>query len=385
MILPFFLLYSGFLFWYGGTFLHIGTIEVITLETNPFISSLVNLSFFLFGKSDFTFRLPSLITALMSLLLYYRISQYFLKRERDIFFSLLLFSLMPGFMISALLINKAIFLIFLILLFIYAFIYFRFFSYLLLVVFTFLDYSFIALYFSLVFYSVYRKDTKLLFFTLLLLTANANYFDYTIGGHPRGHFMEWLVVYAAIFSPFVFIYFIMALMKSEKNIVWFISFFSFFISMILSFRQRIHIDDFAPYVIVSVLFMVKSFLSSYRVRLKVFRQKYRVIYGSLLVSLLLFDLIMFFNTPLYTTVSQPKKHLAYDFSFSKETAEMLREKGIDNITCEDKILCKKLHFYGIGYGNTHYVSSKMSKKAEKIFFSYRGREVFVVYVTKLNN
>jgi 4-amino-4-deoxy-L-arabinose transferase-like glycosyltransferase len=116
----YFLFYYSLLFWYA-IHLNIGDFEVLSLQNSNLINYISNFFFSFFGSNNFSLRLPSLILSLFSVILYYKIAKYYLKSQREINFTLIIFSLMPGFIIASLLYNKSIYLIFITLLFIYAF------------------------------------------------------------------------------------------------------------------------------------------------------------------------------------------------------------------------------------------------------------------------
>ncbi|MEO1923136.1 MAG: hypothetical protein ABGX25_01305, partial [Nautiliaceae bacterium] len=308
----FLLFYYSFLLWYGIEFLSFSIVEVKSIEHFWPLEYILQFSFSLFGHNDFALRLPQIIISFLSSVLFLKISEDYFEKRSDIFFNLVIFLLIPGFIISSLIVNKSIYLLFCTLLFIYFYKHYRFFSYLLLILYIFLDYSFISLYFALVFFAIYKRDSKFLLFVLILLAVNANFFDYRITGKPRGYFLDVLGTYILIFSPFVFIYFLYTLYKGfffKKDIIFFISVFSFLLSILLSFRQRIKIDDFAPYVLPYVIFMVKIFLSSYRVRLPVFRKWYRILFIFLFATIIIFDIALFLNR--YT----PARGLSGSFYF----------------------------------------------------------------------
>jgi len=373
----YFLFYYIFLFWYA-IHLNIGDFEVVYLQNHSLMNYISNFFFSIFGKNNFSLRLPSLIFSIFSVVLYKKIVVYYFKSQKEVNLTLIIFSLMPGFIIASLLYNKSIFLIFLTLLFIYAFLYYRFFSYLLLAVYVFFDYSFISLYFGLIFYSIYKKDTKFLIYSLLLLMINANYFHYDINGHPYGHFINLLLVYLAIFSPFVFIYFLYAILKSLKKptLLWFISSFALFFSIILSFRQRIRIDDYAPFVIVSLIFMIKIFFNDYKIRLKMFRRPFQILFIFLFSTLLIFDIA------LLTTKFYLNKRIVTQFNNSKSIAKFLFDKKINYIYCNNDIFCQKLYFYGLQKGDKYYI--KLDKKSKKVSILHNETKLLDEYVSKLN-
>jgi hypothetical protein len=373
----YFLFYYSLLFWYA-IHLNIGDFEVLSLQNSNLINYISNFFFSFFGSNNFSLRLPSLILSLFSVILYYKIAKYYLKSQREINFTLIIFSLMPGFIIASLLYNKSIYLIFLTLLFIYAFLYYRLFSYILLSFYTLFDYSFISLYFGLIFYSIYKKDTKFLIYSLILLMINANYFNYSIGGHPRGYFIDAFVVYLSIFSPFVFIYFLYAILKMIKKptFLWFISAFALLFSIILSFRQRIRIDDYAPFIIVAVIFMIKIFINDYKVRLKIFRKPFQVLFVFLLFSLITFDIVLLSSKYFIN------KKIFSQFNYSQKIAHFLKKHKINYIYCNDKIFCKKLYFYGLKKGNQYYIN--FDKKSKKVSILHNKVKLYDEYVSKLN-
>ena len=372
----YFLFYYIFLFWYA-IYLNIGNFEISYLQNSNLLNHISTLFFSILGKNNLSLRFPNLIFSFFSILLYAKIAKYYFKSTEEINFTLIIFSLMPGFIIASLLYNKSIYLIFLTLLFIYTFLYYRFFSYILLVLYTFLDYSFISLYFGLVFYSIHKKDTRFLIYSLILLMINANYFHYDINGHPSGHFLNLFIVYLAIFSPFVFVYFLYAVLKIFKkpNLLWFISTFALLFSIILSFRQKIRIDDYAPFVIVSVIFMIKVFLSDYRIRLKIFRKPFKFLFAFLFLSLIFFDVLLlssryFFNEKMFS-----------QFNYSQEVAKFLKKENINYIYCNNKTFCKKLYFYGLQKGNIYYIN--FDEKSKKVSILHNKTKLYDKYVSNL--
>ena len=372
----YFLVYYLFLFFYAN-YMDIGDLEIDYLSKNYPITYIENI-FLSFGHTNLLLRLPSLILSIFSIFLYYKISQKYLKKEKDIYFATIIFSLMPGFIIASLLFNKSIYLIFLVLIFIYSFLYYRFYSYIFLFLFTIVDYSFISLYLGLIFYSIYKRDTKFLIYSIILLGINANYFNYEIGGHPRGHFLDVISIYFAIFSPFVFIYFLYSLIKKIKtpNLLWFISSWGLLFSILLSFRQKIKIDDFAPFVIVSVVFMVAIFFKDYRIRLKPFRLKFKFLFSLLFSSLLLFDLILFSSIYIF------ENKIFSQFRYSYEIYSYLKTNNIDYISSNNKKLLNKLSFYGLKQGDKYFVY--FDKNSKKVSILHNNKLLYNFYVSKVN-
>jgi len=372
----YFLFYYSFLLLYAN-YMDIGDLEINYLSKNYPITYIENI-FLSLGHTNLLLRLPSLILSIFSIFLYYKISQKYLKKEKDIYLSTIIFSLMPGFIIASLLFNKSIYLIFLVLFFIYSFLYYRFYAYVLLLVYSIVDYSFISLYLGLIFYSIYRKDSGFLVYSIVLLGINANYFNYKIDGYPQGHFLDVISIYFVIFSPLVFIYFLYALVKIYKKptLLWFISSWGLLFSILLSFRQKIKIDDFAPFVIVAVVFMIEVFFKDYRVRLKIFRFRFRLLFIFLFLSLLFFDLL------LLSSVYILDHKIVTQFCYSRQISTKLEKLNINKIYCNDKKLCKKLYFYGIKKGKIYYLH--WNKHTKKVSISHNNRKIYNFYVSKLN-
>jgi len=376
-LISFFILFYLFLFAYAY-YMDIGFLEAEYFYHNYPITYIENIFLYFLGHNNLSLRLPSLILSIVSIFLYYQISKKYLKKTQDIYLATIIFALMPGFIIASLLFNKSIYIIFLVLFFIYLFLYKRFLSYILLLSYTIVDYSFFTLYLSLIFYSIYKKDTKFLIFSIILFMINANYFDYTIGGKPKGHFLDVLLIYFSIFSPFVFIYFIYSLIKSIKKptLLWFISSVTLLFSILLSFRQRIKIDDFAPFVIIAVVFMIMVFFKDYRIRLKTFRTFYKKLFVFLFSSLIVFDILLFlspyvFNQKMFT-----------QFRYSQKIYTFCIKHNIDEVKCKNTHFCKKLYFYGLHKGNKYLISFDELRK--KVSISHNHKVLYNFYVSKLN-
>ncbi|WP_456480196.1 glycosyltransferase family 39 protein [Nautilia sp.] len=369
-----------FLLWYGVNFLSYSIVDVRSIEHFPVLNYILNFSFLIFGKNDIGLRFPGVLTGFLSILLFYKITGFYLKKEKDRFFAVLIFMLIPGMIISSLIVNKSVYIIFLTLLFVLLYKYNKIVSYVMLGFLVFIDYSFISLYFALIFYAVYKKDNFLLVLSLLFLAINANYFNYDIGGKPKGHFLDLFGTYFLIFSPFVFIYFIFAIYKGffdkKRDIIFFIAFFTFLISVLLSFRQRIKIDDYAPFTLVYVVYMVKYYLNSYRVRLPVFRKFYKILFFILFISLIVFDIALFLNR--YT----PARNLSSSYYFIKPLVFQLKQREINYIESDNKRLLKALEFYGLKKGKEYKI--KYKKRENKVSIFHKNRKFLEIDVSKLN-
>lgn len=371
--------------------LSISYFEASTLYgKKSFLQFIANLSFNIFGQNDFGLRIPMIIFHISSVILIYKISKKYLKYNVDRIWTVIIFILLPGVISSSLIFNSAGIIIFGLLLFIYLYekidiIY----NYILLFLYLFIDSGFIYLFFALVFYGNRIKNYKFSFFNIFLVICSFLIYGIPAHGTPKGHFLDLIALYSAIFSPIIFIYIFYVLYKKiltkEIELIWFISFSTLIISMILSFRQRIELEVFAPYLIISLPLAVQMFSSSYRVRLKMFRKKYKFIFIFSLTLLLINSFIILFNKELYSFVKNPKKHFAYKMYVAKELANKLKEKDIKCITTSTKMQ-DRLRFYGINRCNRYILNRDILNKDKGIIvtISYNDVEVYKAIVTKIN-
>jgi len=93
----------------------------IFFEGQGFLHYLVQLSTHFFGQNDYALRAPFIVLHLLSILLMYQISKFYLKRGEDRLLSVVVFVLLPGIVSSALLVNASSVVIFFTLLFLYLF------------------------------------------------------------------------------------------------------------------------------------------------------------------------------------------------------------------------------------------------------------------------
>ncbi|MDR0467314.1 MAG: hypothetical protein LBG67_00510 [Campylobacteraceae bacterium] len=268
---------------YGVSMLSISYYEAqIFFYEKGFVHHLVNLSCSIFGQSDYALRVPFIFLHALSTLLFYKVGEPYLKREIDRVVSVLIFVLLPGTVSAALLVNGVSLIIFFTLLFL--FFYQRDdkkIAYVVLCLALFVDRGFVILYFLLFFYAIVKRDNVLIALSLLLFSVSFYFFGYEVSGKPKNFFLDTFGVYAAIFSPFIFFYFVYTmyriLIKKRKTVLWWISFGAFVCSILLSFRQKVPIESFAPYLIISIPLLVRTFLNSYRVRLPQHRKVYKVL------------------------------------------------------------------------------------------------------------
>ena len=135
---------------------------------NSLLTILTNGSIYIFGQNDIALRLPFILFYTFSVVLMYKITEDFFKKESDRLISIVIFMLLPGLLSASILVNSAIVVTFFTLLYIYYYKSVNKHSYVLLVLFLFIDNSFAILFLALFFYSLNKKDNKLLILSLIL-------------------------------------------------------------------------------------------------------------------------------------------------------------------------------------------------------------------------
>lgn len=355
---------------------------------NSLLTVITNLSIYLFGQNDIALRLPFILFYAASVILMYKITENYFRYEKDRFLSILIFMILPGVISASLLVNSAIIVIFFTLLYVYIFQKFNKHSYFLLVFYLFIDNSFAILYMAIFLYSLKNQDKKLTYVSIVLFILSMYIYGFATDGKPRGFLVDTFAVYATVFSPVLFLYFMYAIyragIKKDFTLSWYISVTAFALSIIFSLRQRIYIEDFAPYVVISIPLMLKTFLHSYRVRLKEFRKFYNILAITIIGMLLLNVVVTFVNKPLYLLLPNPTKHFVYQYHFAKEIAEELKKRKINNIFLEDKELLLRLKFYHISEGEEYFASLKpFYNYDERITINYYGMNMISIYLKKL--
>lgn len=362
---------------------------VILFEGTSLVHYLVHYSTSIFGQNDLALRLPFILLHVGSLILLYKIGKLFLKRKLDRVISIALYAMLPGVNSAAILVNGAYIVIFLTLLFVYLYMSgYKKSSYLILVLSLFADNSFSILYLSLFFYSIFNKEKQLLWLSLLLFGISMYMYGFDTGGKPKGYFLDTLGVYATVFSLFLFLYFIYVLyrilIKEEKNLLWYIAFSSFLLSLLLSFRQKLMLEDFAPFVVLAIPLIVKVFFNSYRVRLPRHRKYHNISFGVVFTFLIINLFVSYFNKPMYYFLKESDNHFAYKYHIAKDLSKILKEKKIYNIKTTDKKLALRLKFYGIESGDIYNLSHSSFKKNsfETIDIKYFGKTIKSFYLYK---
>ncbi len=349
---------------------------------------IVSLFTAIFGQNDFALRLPMILMHTIGAFLYYDISKSMFKKPSDQVWGLIVYLLLPGVNSAAIMVDGAGLVLFLLLLFLFVYKHKRSFAYVLLPLYVFVDASFAFLYLALSFYAMEKRKTLLLFSSVGLFGVSMYFYGIEIGGHPTNYFLNTLGLYAAIFSPFIFIYMIYALyrtgLKEERNILWYLGATAFLFSLLLSFRQHMKLEELAPYLLVATPIMVKTFLSSYRIRLRQFRRGYRILLALTLGFLLFSTMMIYMNKALYLFIPNPSKHFVYNNHVIKELASELKTLGITALLTKDQRLQLRLRFYGIKEDSSvRLYKHKPLIDSKDVTIRYNGVKIAEYYVTNL--
>lgn len=297
-------------------------------------------------------RIFSVTFGFVSIALFYAAAKGYFLKDEDAYLATTIFMYLPGILTASVLVNVAIIVLPLVLLFVlfYERGAFWILPLIMLTIF-FIHEASIIFFAALLMYAYVHKDRKLMVVSLAFLFA----FIYLekgieIGGRPSGHFIEIFGLYATVFSPFVFLYFFYVmyriLLREKKTLLWYISFTALAFSLLLSLRQKIQITDFAPYVMISVLVMLDTFNRSVRVRLPQFQKRYR--WGFYVVTgfLALTVFVTIFHKVSYDLSNDPGKHFAKRVYEPYILAQSLKSKGV---RCYDGSVGSKyqLRYYSI--------------------------------------
>lgn len=349
---------------------------------------LITLSLNFFGHNDYALRLPMIMLHMVSVILFYDIAKFYVSRQSDRLWIVLIYILLPGVTSAALIVDNAGLNIASLFLFIYIYLNYGRYSLLMLPVLVFLDPSFAYLFVGLALYGLYRKEYLYTYIGVVALSVSIWLYGIHVGGSPESRFLDVLGVYTAIFSPIVFIYLFYVLYRrmisKEWDLIWIIAFSAFLISILLSFRQKVDVQMFAPFLLVSLPLAAQTFLSTYRIRLREFRRRYQILFYTAFSLLIINTLAVFFNQWFYRLIDNPTKHFSYPMHIAKELSEVLQHENIHCIDAGEEKLQLRLRFYGIGECNAQRLEKKQTTSGTKVTISYKNIPVFVRYVTIVN-
>ena len=344
----------------------------IFFQKHSLFGYILKLSAHFFGQNDLAVRGVMIFFHIASVVLMYKVSKFYIKLEFDRIVAVLLFVLLPGTLASALIINNAGICITLALLCIYLFhikkkILFCLFFCLAF----FIDGDFLIFYAGFFIFALYKRKPPLAWLSAILFLLTLYFFGFETNGRPSGHFIDTFGIFAAVFSPFVFIFFVYTIyriwVKEKKDLLWFIAICSFCFCMIVSVRQRLELEQFLPFCVIATPLMVRVFFNSYRVRLPKFRKGHKICTSLVMLFLIFNWSAIIFNQIFYLFLSDPTKHLTYKFDVAKELADKLKEAGVQDIATDDTRLALRLKFYGIktkSYSKNLLASADLDEKSK---------------------
>lgn len=343
----------------------------------------------LFGQNDVALRLPMILMNLLSALLLYRIAAPYAKRDRERLWLVAIFLMLPGMISASLLVDSAALIILGLFGYLYCYQRFRHRADVLLLLLLWIDPAFLPLFFGLTVHAVHKRAWRLFVLYALLLAAALWLYGFNTGGLPENRFLDTIGLYAAVLSPFVFIYMVYVLYRryvtNRTDIIWSISASVFLLSIALSFRQRIGIEVFAPYMMAALPLGMQTFYRSYRIRLRPFRKRYRLLFTLAVIFLMFNAFAVFLNKAAYPFMKEPSRYFAYKAHIAKELATALKAKGIYCAELDDDRMQLRLRFYGLDRCDKAFVSSHTAENATNVTIRYFGTPVANYYVTKLPN
>ena len=342
-----------------------------------------------FPYNDLALRLPMIALHVLSFFLLYGISRFYLSRDSDRLWLMLIYVFLPGITSAALVVDPAGLKIALTFLFGYVYLRYGTYAYALLPFFLWIDASFFPLFAAVIVHGFMTKKYYIAVLGSVLSFIAYNRAGLDIGGFPHGHFLDALGIYAAIFSPIVFLYLFYVMYRrfiiSERDLFWIIGSVAFIISILLSFRQRVEVQSFAPFLMLILPLAAQTFFHTYRIRLRVFRRRYQILFYTALGILVLNTLAVFFNQYLYRLIKDPTRHFSYPMHVVKELAHVLHKKNISCVDAHDENLQLRLRFYDIRECRGATLSEHPVGKSNKVTIRYNDVSIYSIYVTKIHN
>ena len=333
--------------------LPIGTHEAVVFYTDEgILKRLTHFAESWFGNG-LDFRLPFVFFGLLNIPLFFYMSKQYFEKMEDSFLATTIFALLPGIITSAILVNIAVLVITLVMVFLI--LYAKKLVWLqagVAILLLYVHDASIIFFISIAIFSAFKRDRLLFAISSSLIVISSLYFNnLEVGGHPSGEFLELFALYAALFSPLVFIYFFYALYRiltrERKDILWYIAFSSFSLSILLSLRQQVIMTDFAPYVIVAVVLMILTYQRTVNVRLPQFQKNYKLGYRIVITSLVFSALVIVFQKPIFLLYDDKTKHFTYPFYEPYWQVMELREIGQDCYTAKNSKVQFQLKYHGI--------------------------------------
>ena len=340
-----------------------------------------------FGHNDIVVRLFMIAMHLITLYLFFKLSTHYLDKERDTLWNIIIFIMLPGVMSSAVIVHDTGVVLLLLLIFFNSFNRFKEKSFVLLPVYLFISPSFFILFAGIALYEFFQKSWYWALAASVLFIVSFYFFGFSTNYLPVNYMFENFGILGVVFSPLIFIYLIYTLfriaVRGEKDLVWSTAWVALLLLLLLSFRQKVPIEQFAPYLIVMLPRMIAQFMHSYRMRIRPLRRTYKVFFTLTIVFLLGNSLLIYLNKYFFLFIDKPEHHFLIDHYIAKELAFTLKEQSYESIFTSDKNLAKRLEFYGVKIDAR---ANRLEKNGCKnVTIRYIGRPVAFYCVTKNNN
>jgi len=325
----------------------------ILYSSNGTIETLLAQELYTFFHTPWSMRLPFFLFSLFSLYLYIKIVENYFKKDSFYYnLAFILYLLVPGITLSFVLVNYATIPIFLTLLIVYANLKENktlIISALMLLLFTHSAQFVVSL--SIALYGYNKKKWWLVVVGILFTLLASILSTYDIDGIPKGHLLQLIGIYAAIFSPILFLIVVYSIyrtgIKGKRDLLWYIVTTAFTVSLLLSIRQAIKITDFAPFMVIAIPLVVGTFKESLAIRLPEFRRFYYFVCKIVIGVLLLETSMIFLHYPLYRFT--PYKEILLDSSMYEIPKIVERLKSTGKV-CKDEIKSHDItlyRYYGI--------------------------------------
>ncbi|MHC3995801.1 hypothetical protein ACXWTF_13325 [Thiomicrolovo sp. ZZH C-3] len=342
----------------------------------------------LFGQNDVALRLPMIVMNLASALLLYKVAKPYGRHARERVWLVAVFLLLPGVISSSLLVDEAALVT--LGLFLYLFLEQRFGrrADLLLPLLALIDVAFALLFIGLAVQAYRVQRHRYLGAYLLLTVVTVSAWGFNTGGVPQNQFLDMMGLYAAVFTPVVFVYLVYVLYRryvtGQAELLCAVAATALVLSLLLSFRQRIEIEQFAPFLMAALPLGMQTFYHSYRVRLRPFRKRYRLLFTLAMGLLVLNAGAVFFNKAAYLFIDDPSRYFAYRTHIAKELADALKARDIACATLpRNRSMQLRLRFYGVEECEGTVVRSERHSDPQSVTIRYYNVPVAVFSVTKL--
>lgn len=327
-----------------------------------------------FGQNDYVLKIPVLILHFVNLWILYAICRRTFKKKKDSLYVVVIYLLLPGANINALLFSQGVWISTLTLIIGYLYTRFHHFPPLALLILSLLDSGAILILTGIAIHSLINKDYKLIITCSLCILINYYIHPFDISGRPQAYFLQTLGQISMLYSPILFVYYMYSIYWGIKRIkaLAYIGSSSIFSCFLLSLRQDIDLYTLMPQSLIALPIMIECFFSQMRTRLPCFRKPYYLFASLSLLLLFIQTSIIFGNKFTYFFSQNP--NFASNYYFTKELIEALKQKGIQSIT-PPLNMKYQFRFYNIPE-NPHLKLIQVTKHAKSdIHISYNKKEI----------